>query len=230
MKQPKKKILIGVAIALVVLVAGGIMFCYREQPSGTPDFQDGMFPYQIPNTSLVIQKVRSYDGVFIEDGSDREVFGISAIVVENIGDECIEYAKISMQCNGKPLVYELKTLEPKGVMIVQEYTAAIYEEGKYSECTAEIAIMETMDMAEDYISIEEVDGGKVRITNISEIDIPSIRIFYKFYKSDTKVLLGGITYTVKISELQKGETREVILSHYEKGASRIMMVRTYDTN
>ena len=230
MKQPKKKILIGVAIALVVLVAGGIMFCYREQPSGTPDFQDGMFPYQIPNTSLVIQKVRSYDGVFIEDGSDKEVFGISAIVVENTGDECIEYAKISMQCNGKPLVYELKTLEPKGVMIVQEYTAALYEEGEYSDCIAEVAIMETMNMAEEHVSIEEVDGGKIRITNISETDIPSIRIFYKFYKSETKVLLGGITYTVKISELKKGETREVILSHYEKGASRIMMVRTYDTN
>lgn len=230
MKKPKKKILIGVAIVLAVLIAGGIFFCYKEQPSGTPDLQDGMFPYQIPNTSLVIQKVRSYDGVFIEDGSDREVFGISAIVVENTGDACIEYAKISMQCNGKPLVYELKTLEPKGVMIVQEYTAAAYEVGEYSDCTAEIAIMETMDMADEYVSIEEVDGGKVRITNISEKDIPSIRIFYKFYKSDTKVLLGGITYTVKISELKKGETREVILSHYEKGASRIMMVRTYDTN
>jgi hypothetical protein len=177
----------------------------------------------------VIQKVRSYDGVFIEDGSDREVFGISAIVVENTGDECIEYAKISMQCNGKPLVYELKTLEPKGIIIVQESTAAAYEEGEYGECTAEVAIMETMDMAEDYVNIEEVDAGTIRITNVSEKELPSVRIFYKFYKKETKVLLGGITYTVKISQLKQGETREIVLSHYEKGASRIMMVRTYDT-
>jgi hypothetical protein len=134
-----------------------------------------------------------------------------------------------MQCNDKQLVYELKTLEPKGVIIVQESTAAIYEDGEYSDCSAEIATMDSMEMSTSYISIDETDTGAIRITNISEKDIPSVRIFYKFYKSETKVLLGGITYTTKISDLKKGETREIVPSHYEKGASRIMMVRTYDT-
>ena len=131
MKKNKKPIIIGVIIISIVLFVAGILLWYldgedkEKQPIEShevPMTQEGIFPYQIPNTSLVIQKVRSYDGVFIEDGSDRKVSGISAIVVENVGDEYIEYAKISMQCNEKQLVYELKLLEPKGVIIVQEST------------------------------------------------------------------------------------------------------------
>ena len=238
MKKNKKPIIIGVIIISIVLFVAGILLWYldgedkEKQPIEShevPMTQEGIFPYQIPNTSLVIQKVRSYDGVFIEDGSDRKVSGISAIVVENVGDEYIEYAKISMQCNEKQLVYELKLLEPKGVIIVQESTAATYEDGEYGGCSAEIATMDSMEMSTSYISIDETDTGAIRITNISGKDIASVRIFYKFYKSETKVLLGGITYTTKISNLKKGETREIVPSHYEKGASRIMMVRTYDT-
>jgi len=234
MTKHKKQMIIGIAISLAVLLVGGSLLwhSYKEKmlkESESSAVKEGMFPYKIPNTSLVIQKVRPYDGVFIEDGSDRQVSGISAIVVENTGNEYIEYAKICMQCNEKPLVYELRTLGPKGVIIVQESTAAGYEKGEYSNCSAEIATMNSMEMSTSYVSIEETDTGSIRIKNISEKDIPSVRIFYKFYKSETNVLLGGITYTTKISDLKKGETREIIPSHYEKGASRIMMVRTYDT-
>ena len=226
--------IIGGAIALAVLLLCGILLGHSQKEkaskeSGDSTVQEGMFPYKIPNTSLVIQKVRPYDGVFIEDGSDRQVAGISAIVVENTGNEYIEYAKISMQCNEKTLVYELRTMGPKDIMIVQESTAASYEDGEYSDCSTEIATMDSMEMSTSYISIEEAATGGIRITNIGKKEIPSVRIFYKFYKSETKVLLGGITYTAQIKDLKKGETREIVPSHYERGASRIMMVRTYDT-
>ena len=235
MKKKNKRWIIGGGISLIVLCVMGMLILHsparKQEPVEQPEdaqVQEGMFPYRIPDTSLVIQKVRPYDGVFIEDGSDREVAMISAIVVENAGDEYIEYAKISMECNGKPLLYELKTLEPKGVIIVQESTAAAYEEGEYCNCSAEIATMGSLDMSEDYVEIEETNTGSIRITNISGKDIPSIRIFYKYYNNETKVLLGGITYTISVTDMKKGETREVIPSHYEKGVSRIMMVRTYD--
>ena len=233
MTKRKKQMIIGIVISLTVLLVGGILlWCYhKEKMSKESEIsaKEGMFPYKIPNTSLVIQKVRPYDGVFIEDGSDRQVSGISAIVVENAGNEYIEYAKISMECNEKPLVYELRTLGPKEVIIVQECTAASYEKGEYSHCTAEIATMDSMEMSTSYVTIEETDEGSIRIENISKKDIPCVRIFYKFHKSETGVLLGGITYSAKIVELKKGEARKIVPSHYEKGASRIMMVRTYDT-
>ena len=87
MKKNKKPIIIGAIIISIVLLVAGILLWYfagedKEKQSTeshqVPMTQEGVFPYQIPNTSLVIQKVRSYDGVFIEDGSDRNVSGISA--------------------------------------------------------------------------------------------------------------------------------------------------------
>ena len=131
-----------------------------------------------------------------------------------------------MKQNKKPIII--------GVIIISIFFLVagillLYLDGEYSDCSAEIATMDSMEMSTSYISIDETDTGAIRITNISEKDIPSVRIFYKFHKSETKVLLGGITYTTKISDLKKGETREIVPSHYEKGASRIMMVRTYDT-
>ena len=60
--------------------------------------KDDAFPYLIPNSSLSIRAVKSYSGVFIEDGSDKDVSGIAAIILDNKGSEEIEYAKITLKC------------------------------------------------------------------------------------------------------------------------------------
>ena len=82
MKKNKKPIIIGVIIISMVLLVAGILLWHldredKEKQSAeshkVPMTQEGVFPYLIPNTSLVIQKVRSYDGVFIEDGSEDDI-------------------------------------------------------------------------------------------------------------------------------------------------------------
>ena len=67
------------------------------------------------------------------------------------------------------------------------------------------------------------------MTNISGVDIPCVRIFYKFHMEDVDVFVGGITYTAKLENLAADETRTVRPSHYAKGNSRIVMVKIYDT-
>ncbi|MEE1327426.1 MAG: hypothetical protein UHS47_02670, partial [Oscillospiraceae bacterium] len=56
------------------------------------------FPYAIPGSDLVIEQVNSYDGLFFEDGSDREVSNVTAIVLANKGNSCMEYVNITMKC------------------------------------------------------------------------------------------------------------------------------------
>jgi hypothetical protein len=45
---------------------------------------------------------------------------------------------------------------------------------------------------------------------------------------DTHAYVGGITYTAKISNLKANESIVITPSHYASGASKVMMVRTYD--
>ena len=193
------------------------------------DDKDDVFPYLIPNSSLSIRAVKSYSGVFIEDGSDKDVSGIAAIILDNKGSEEIEYAKVTLKCEGKEYVFEAKTLAAGDTMVVQESSGAKYVDGEYKEANAQIATMEKLEMSEKSVKVSETETGALQITNISDGDIPCVRIFYKFYMEDVNVSVGGITYTSKITELKAGETRVITPSHYDKDASRVMMVRTYDT-
>ena len=191
--------------------------------------KDDVFPYLIPNSSLSIRAVKSYSGVFIEDGSDKDVSGIAAIILDNKGSEEIEYAKITLKCEGKEYIFEARTLAAGATMVVQESSGAKYVDGEYKEANAQIATMEKLEMSEKSVKVSETETGALQITNISDADIPCVRVFYKFYMEDVQVAVGGITYTSKITELKAGETRVITPSHYDKDASRVMMVRTYDT-
>lgn len=191
--------------------------------------KDDVFPYLIPNSSLSIRAVKSYSGVFIEDGSDKDVSGIAAIILDNKGSEEIEYAKITLKCEGKEYIFEARTLAAGATMVVQESSGAKYVDGEYKEANAQIATMEKLEMSEKSVKVSETETGALQITNISDADIPCVRVFYKFYMEDVQVSVGGITYTSKITELKAGETRVITPSHYDKDASRVMMVRTYDT-
>ena len=237
----KKKQIIGIVIFILAVIGLGILILSQKK-SGDRDirswFEEGKsisegkddnFPYQIPNSSLSIRAVKSYSGVFIEDGSDKDVSGIAAIILDNKGTENIEYAKITLKCEGKEYVFEAKTLAAGATMVVQESTGAKYADGEYGEATAMVAPMEKQDLSEQLVKVKETESGGIQITNISGKDIPCVRIFYKFYIEDLDVLVGGITYTSKITDLQANEVRVIIPSHYDKDASRVMMVRTYDT-
>ena len=45
---------------------------------------------------------------------------------------------------------------------------------------------------------------------------------------DTQLLVGGITFTVNVTDLKAGQTVTVKPSHYLKGNSQIVMAQTYE--
>ena len=200
-----------------------------EEEKDVSEKVDDHFPYSIPNSTLSIRAVKSYSGVYIEDGSDKDISNIAAIILDNKGNENIEYAKITLPYGEKEYIFEAKTLAAGATMVVQESTGAKYVEGEYGEATVVVATMEKMEMSEKSVELSETESGALKIANISGENIPCVRIFYKFYLEDIGVSVGGITYTSKITELKAGETRVITPSHYDKDASRVMMVRTYDT-
>ena len=86
-----------------------------------------------------------------------------------------------------------------------------------------------MGMAESQVQVADNGSDGLTVTNVSGADIPCVRIFYKYYMSDENAYVGGIAYTAKLTGLAAGQTITVTPSHYASGASRVVMVRTYDT-
>lgn len=186
-------------------------------------------PYQIPGSSLVVSGVASYDGIYLEDGSDTEISGVTVLLLQNSGDTDIEYATVSVCVDGTDLQFDVSDLPANGTAVVQEKNKTLFQKGTYTDCTATVAEVTDFEMSEEQVKVKENEDQSLTVTNLTEEDIPAVRVFYKFYMEDKKTYVGGITYMAKITDLKAGESRKITPSHYASGYSRIMMVRTYDT-
>ena len=187
------------------------------------------FPYKIPGTSLVITKIDSYDGVFLEDGSDRSVTDICALVLTNSGETDVEYADITIRQGNRSLLFKVTVLRAGCTVVVQEASAAPFAEGTYHSCTADVAEVEKLEMSQDQVRIVENTNGSITVTNLTDKTIGGIRVFYKFCLTKGSVYVGGITYTAKVENLAPGSTQTVVPTHYAYGSSEVVMVRLYDS-
>lgn len=187
------------------------------------------FPYTIPGTTLVVTKIDSYDGIFLEDGSDKEVTGISTIVLENKGSKGVEYADISINQNGKELKFKATDLPAGKTVVVQEANGTAFNKKAIDECTAQVAEIDEFEMSESFVKVKELEDGSLEVKNLTNKKIPAVRVFYKFALEKGEIYVGGITYTAKVTDLEPGATKVINPSHYAAGSSEIMMVRVYDT-
>ena len=197
-------------------------------PEATPAFVS--FPYAIPDTTLVVQKLNSYDGIYLEDGSDTPISGVAAIVLTNTGSAGVDYAEILLDGTSTDFRFTASGLAGGASMVVMEAGKAPAIQQDYVQITADAAMTDHFEMSEGVLLVEETEDGKLQVTNQSAQDIPCVRVFYKFYMEAENVYVGGITYVVKIEDLKAGASAQVAPSHYAVGSSRVIMAKTYETS
>lgn len=236
-----------VVLVLAVLIVAVLVFLLipRQAPSdpnGTtaptsqdtpqPTNPDGSlaFPYTIPGTNLVIQSVRSYDGVFLEDGSNADVTGVSTIVLVNNGQTGIEYAEITLNQGPVVLTYKATSIPAGATLVVQEATAAKHSNGKYTACSANVAQASEFELSEELVKVEEIENGTLLVTNLTDKSLSRVRVFYKFAFEKGKIYVGGITYSAELTALKPGQSAKLTASHFAAGSSEVIMVRTYEAD
>ncbi len=249
-----KKRVMAAAVGLMLILSVSLTGCSGRQsreekapsePVGTnqngtnsaPDMfvatpgEDGYIslPYRVRGTSLEVQSITAYGGPYLEDGSHTELADIALIYVTNVGREVVEYAEISIGCDGETLVFSASTIPVGATVAVREKNKAGYWGGKLKSCTAAVAMMPQLDMSEASVRVEENENGSLTVTNLTGADIPTVRVFYKYYDQKNDLYDGGITFTAKITGLGAGESRQISPSHYTAGSSKVMMVRIFDT-
>ena len=187
-------------------------------------------PYTIPGTTLTIQRVAGYDGLYLEDGSDEQVSGVAMMMLTNVGRQAVEYARITMTYDDKILTFEVSGLKAGGVIAVQEANRSGCAFGDLTSCSADVAVLDELGMAEEYVSVTDNGNNTLTVKNLTDRELVTVRIFYKYYMDDEKAYIGGITYTAKISNLKADESIVINPSHYASGACEVVMVRVYDTD
>ena len=184
--------------------------------------------YEPSDADIKIQRVDAYSGIFIEDGSDKEVKNVAAIEVKNTSKKAVEFAQIQLYNGDKKLVFDVSTLPANSSAVVMEKNKASFDSSKgvtYGGTTASYTNKLEKSSA---IKYKKVANNGIKITNTSSKKIPCVRVFYK-YKSDDGYYVGGITYTAKVEDLKAGASQTIYPSHFASDGGEIMMVKTYDS-
>lgn len=182
-------------------------------------------PYKVSSTGMQINKIKSYSGKFVENGSDKKVSNILALEVKNTSKKDLQYGQIKLQINNKKTAtFDLTNLPAGKTVTVIESTGSIsYNSGdsyKYEEAT--YASVDKLPMSENKVKVS-TNGSDITVQNISNKDLGTVYVYYKNTKDNS--YLGGITYRAKFENVEKGKNYTASTSHFSD-SSKIVMVDT----
>ena len=184
--------------------------------------------FKVDDAAITIQRINGYSGIFIEDGSDKEVKNVAAIEVKNTSNKPLEFAQIQLYNGDKKLVFDVSTLPANSSAVVMEKNKASFNSSKgvtYGGTTA--GYVNSLEKASS-IKCKKVKNNGIEVTNTSSKNIPCVRVFYK-YKSSEGYYVGGITYTAKVEDLKAGASQTIYPSHFASDGGEIMMVKAYNS-
>ena len=184
--------------------------------------------FKVDDADITIQRINAYSGIFIEDGSDKEVKNVAAIEVKNTSNKPLEFAQIQLYNGSKKLVFDVSTLPANSSAVVMEKNKASFSSSKgvtYGGTTA--GYVNSLEKASS-IKCKKVKNNGIEVTNTSSKTIPCVRVFYK-YKSSEGYYVGGITYTAKVKDLKAGASQTIYPSHFASDGGEIMMVKAYNS-
>ena len=169
-----------------------------------------------------------YDGAFLEDGSDEEVQNVLALLFVNHSDKDVQYAEYAFAVDGKPISFKVSDL-PAGQQCV------VLEASRHQRNTSEVLelisrVVAPVDMLPGSDKVLPVinDDNTITLMNLTQEELPVVRVFYKYFYEDENSFVGGITYTATATKVPAGGSVTISPSHFEANASLIMGTGVYD--
>lgn len=190
-------------------------------------------PFQPINLGygVFLERVDSYTGTYMEDGSDQLVSGVMMIRVTNTGEEDIQLMNIQVAYADAVYNFMLTNLPAGGTAVLLELDRAPMPEGAPISATVDSVTLFSEPMEADF-SVFEISGndGVLNVKNISDADIGgTVYVYYKYKIQD--VYYGGITFRVTIEGgLAADEIRQIVTSHYNPDNCEILMVEAVQTD
>lgn len=216
------------AVAMLYISAAGFSIVQNtpsmpvDEPRTYEEVKVVSLPAPVPGTTLLIEKICSYDGPYLEDGSDMEVVNIAAVYICNAGSKWLSKASITLQYDETVYTFSGKCIPPGGTVVLLEQSAKPYRQDYFSSCCGwqETAKQEPIQG----ITVTDRAMGTLIVFNTTENTLYDVNIHYKTWLSPPDVYMGGITYTVQIPFLQPGQSATVYPHHYASGYSKVVCV------
>lgn len=182
--------------------------------------QDQLESVPISCTPLVIQELAAYDGKFIEDGSDREVENVAAIMLHNSANRMIPYAYVTVYTENCQFTFNAYMIPPKSTVLVPEQTGQILKESEIVRVFGWTTVKEERE--EPRLEIEEVGMGCLSITNRSGSKLHNLTIYHRTYIPDGCFYMGGRVFKTEVPYIAPGNTVFVYPENYASGYSEVI--------
>lgn len=207
-------------------------------PSGTPNTTE----FSIPGfealehvtlgdmgSNLRLAAVGRYTGAFMEDGSDDPVENVLALIVENTGEDLVEYAELSANFDGSDATFKITSLPAGGYVLVLEVSRQTVSEASSVQLPEVKHWAKVNDLVLDYSNDFQIYAadGVINLVNISGTDYQNdIFVYYKTYQYN--VYMGGVAYRVRFSGgLADGAIGQCLQSHFS-GTYSVILYMAYD--
>ena len=200
-----------------------------EKDPQTGENKGVSFPCQVPEYDLVIEKLAPYSGLYVEDGSNVTVPNVAMLLVYNDGDFPLEYTQIRVAYGNETLLFDISALPVGEKLVVQEKNGKAIPGAVAESATALVVQRANMEMSEEMVRVVDNGDNTITVQNLTNKEIPTVRVFYKYYMEEEGIFVGGIAFTVRITGLAAGANITVQPSHYTSQTSRVVMVLTYDS-
>lgn len=208
------------AVLLVILCTSAAAQYMRTQQVLAQ--QPNRFPCPVEDTYLTALSLAGYEGPFWEDGTDEEVAGIAALVVENNSGLFVERGAVILSADGQTFVFELEALPPGERVLVLEK-----DRKTYCPCEEIVCYGWVKNAYPEHIpgvTVADNSLGVFCVINQSNALLERVTVTYKNYDTQSGMFIGGTSYRAEVERLQPGETRAISPYHYAQGSSRIVAV------
>lgn len=197
---------------------------YKYEEPKQPSTPENLLPTALINSSLVIEKLISYQGTYWEDMCGDYVENVAGLMVYNPTERAIAFGAFSLKQNGKQLYFFVYQLPPKSRCLVLEKNRAQYS-------NQEITDVQELCVRWDYqeLSRQQVDylglGQEITIINRDARQMNHLAVCYKRYVYEEGYYLGGAAFSAHLFFLQSQERRTVIPPYYDAGYAKIVSIR-----
>lgn len=215
----------GLYISAESILTEEVLPTFATEPTEvTQTKQQRPLPLGVPGTALIAQRLSAYDGPFLEDGSDREVVGIAALLVYNGGSREILSAQITLEFADVTYHFSGENIPAGGMVVLLEQNAKAYRADAPTGCTGCQIISQAEPTLGEQIGIADGEMGVLSVTNLTDSTLKNICIYYKSWLSPPDIYVGGISRCATLPQLLPGQTVYVYPCHYATGFSKVVSV------
>ena len=197
-------------------------------PDPNPEKVGLQFPCEVPGHDLKLEKIAPYTGMFVEDGTHAQVTDVAMILMQNTGTGAVEYAEITVKWAAETLVFQVTALPAGERMVVQEKNGKKIPEGDPLEAVALVSHRAKMAIAPE-LTVQDNGDNSLTVTNLTDETIPTVRVFYKYYMEEEDLYVGGIAFSVRITNLPAHGSMVVQPAHFISASSRVVMASIYES-